>query len=63
MFEDICSLIENLGSRILGTFFWNAAVLGFILHKALEISRGLGIAAAVFILIFTIAITQVTLST
>ncbi len=47
----------------LGTFFWNAAVLGFILHKALEISRGLGIAAAVFILIFTIAITQVTLST
>lgn len=44
----------------LGMFFWTVGTFGFILHKALEIALGFGIAAALFVLIFTIAITQVT---
>lgn len=40
----------------LGMVFWNIAVLGFIYHRALEISVGLGIAAGLFVLIFTLAI-------
>ena len=43
----------------LGMLFWTVAVLGFILHRALEISNGFGIAAALFILTFTFAVGQV----
>lgn len=58
----ITTLISPVLSQIafLGMFFWSVGTLGFILHKALELSLGLGIAAALFVMIFTIAITQVT---
>jgi hypothetical protein len=46
---------------ILAMFFWTVAILGFILHRALAISQGLGIAAGAFILLFSFAITQVAL--
>jgi hypothetical protein len=60
----ITTLISPALSQIafLGMFFWSVGTLGFILHKALELSLGLGIAAALFVMIFTIAITQVTTS-
>ena len=45
---------------ILGWYFWTIGVFGFILHRALEISIGFGIAAAIFVMVFTIAITDVT---
>lgn len=44
----------------LGMFFWTVGTFGYILHKAVEISLGFGIAAALFVMIFSIAITQVT---
>ena len=47
---------------ILGMFFWTVAVLGFIFHRALEISMGFGIMAGLFVIIFTIAITQVAIA-
>ena len=58
----ITTLISTVLSQIafLGMFFWSVGTLGFILHKALELSLALGIAAALFVMIFTIAITQVT---
>ena len=39
-------------------FLWTLAVYGFIFHRALEIHFGFGLALAVFVVIFTIAITQ-----
>jgi hypothetical protein len=58
----IATLLSPTLSQIafLGMFFWTVGTFGFILHKALEIALGLGIAAAMFVMIFTIAITQVT---
>ena len=47
---------------ILAMFFWTIAILGFILHRALAISQGIGVAAGAFILLFSFAITQVTIS-
>lgn len=44
---------------ILAMFFWTLATMGFILHRALAISLGFGIAAALFVLIFSFAIGQV----
>ncbi|NKC00818.1 MAG: hypothetical protein GKR90_20300 [Pseudomonadales bacterium] len=60
----IATLVSPALSQIafLGMFFWTVGTFGFILHKALEISLGLGVAAALFVMIFTIAITQVTTS-
>ena len=60
----VATLMNTSLSQIafLGMFFWTVGVFGFILHKALEISMGFGIAAALFVLIFTIAITQVTIT-
>lgn len=47
---------------ITSMFFWNVSVLGFILHKALEISWGFGIVAAIFLMVLTFAVTQVALA-
>ena len=43
----------------LGMFFWTVAVFGFVLHRALEISMGFGIAAALFLITFTFIVSQV----
>lgn len=40
----------------IGMLFWNIAVLGFIYHRAMDISMGLGVAAGLFVLVFTLAI-------
>lgn len=37
--------------------FWAIGVFGFILHRALEISIGFGIVGAIFVVIFTTALT------
>ena len=47
---------------ILAWYFWTIGVFGFIMHRALEISIGFGIAAAIFVMVFTIAITNVTIT-
>lgn len=47
---------------ILAMFIWTVAVIGFILHRALEISLGLGVAAGLFVMTFSFAISQVALS-
>ena len=51
------SIITQLAG--IGMFLWTVAVYGFILHRALSVSMGMGIAAGLFIMIFTIAIGQV----
>ncbi len=43
----------------LGLVFWSIAVFGFIFHRALEISMGFGVAAAIFVMLFSVAISQV----
>ena len=54
------TLLPALGQfAMLGTFLWSLSVTGFILHRALEISWGFGIAASLFIMIFSFAISQV----
>mgnify|MGYP001951650403 CR=1 FL=1 len=47
---------------ILAMFIWTVAVIGFILHRALEISLGFGVAAGLFVMTFSFAISQVALS-
>lgn len=58
----IATVLNPILSQVafLGMFIWTVGTFGFILHKALEISMGFGIAAALFVMIFSIAITQVT---
>ena len=41
---------------------WSLAVYGFIFHRALEIHIGFGIAMALFVVVFTVAITQTAIS-
>ena len=40
---------------------WTLAAYGFIFHRALEIAMGFGIAVAIFVMLFAIAISQVIL--
>ena len=57
------SFSSNAGQLVLtAMMFWGIGVVGYILHKALEIRWGLAVVAALFIFIFTIAITQVAIS-
>ncbi|XOV84174.1 MAG: hypothetical protein ACFHXK_03440 [bacterium] len=42
---------------------WSLAVYGFIFHRALNIHIGLGIGMALFVVIFSMAITQTALAT
>jgi hypothetical protein len=41
---------------------WSLAIYGFIFHRALNIHIGFGIAMALFVVIFSVAITQTALS-
>ena len=41
---------------------WSLAVYGFVFHRALNIHIGVGIAVALFVAIFSVAITQTALS-
>ena len=42
---------------------WTLAVYGFIFHRALDIHIGFGVAMALFVFIFTMAITQTAIAT
>ena len=42
---------------------WSLAVYGFIFHRALNIHIGLGIGMALFVVVFSMAITQTALAT
>lgn len=43
--------------------FWSLAVYGFIFHRALNIHIGFGVAMALFVVVFSMAITQTALAT
>lgn len=47
---------------ILGSMIWTIATFGYIYHRALDTALGLGIGAAIFVLLFSIAISQVAVS-
>ena len=47
---------------IFGFFVWTLTIVGFIFHRALEISYGFGILTALFVMTFSFAISQVTLN-
>ena len=42
----------------LGIFLWTLGVYGFILHRALEVHIAIGMALSLFVVIFSVAITQ-----
>ena len=41
---------------------WSLMIFGFILHRALEIRLGFGVAMALFVVIFSVAVTQTAVS-
>ncbi len=67
------SALLLLSSDVLGTgvtrfvitmlTLWSLAVYGFIFHRALNIHIGLGIGMALFVVVFSMAITQTALAT
>ena len=42
---------------------WSLAIYGFVFHRAMNIHIGFGIAMALFVVIFSVAITQTALAT